>query len=857
MSKKTTIQTEKAGLSLNAKRSIVISAICVVMAIVLAVSIVLVVKNSANSDDTDSNNNSGSSSLYIKNGDFSYFDTDTDTYPKSADDDNWTTYTYKEPDDDGETHGFTKIESTVTDDVVSGVVSTDEDEWDNVAEDLAYNSITNVSNPGTHSTEDADSTVDKNVFVFATKNATSASIVSTSFSVGSLVSAKVTVWLNTQYITSGGATLMLQQYSSTLSALDTYRYAYTFDIPQTDGWVAYELYLFNRTSSSKSVVLSVGIGNTYEGTTAEGILFVDDITYETLTANDYREYVASATDATNYYSIGSDEEDTASYSVFTDAEGNVLNAQTLDEYLNSSDAIVSGKSYSPFTVNDKFEIYSVSNDGTVRDTVALVISQWQDGSDIVIQSSEDAKDHLHISFWLRVKQNGRVTAQANIVLQSLNENGKWEDVDSSSFTSVVTSQEIQTDDNCGWVKYDYYVKPINDSAKSTTLRILCALGNTNGYSDDAVEDYLPKGTLFATSPLVENVSSSDYSSASGTYTKKVSLVGDTASTSVTNGSFSSTASSTSNQPSDWTATFGGANIIYKDGKGNLAPSDLPQNASDVTAAIIKNSSLAPSFDDSERNFLQITNNVATSFGYISDDLTLSANTVYAVSVLARTENGTKPYIYLVRSDASDRTEAILGSVTSNATSTADDASFGMISSSDEGNGWTRYYIVVVTGDESITAHLALFNGSIDGLETQQGTVCYDIASLSTLGTYSIDTTEYEDDAEDAPETLRDRITYTASSGYTVFDELTESELSEIAENDNVVVWQPDWDTMIEEAIEEANADDDDDDSDDDDSTSTSSVDWGLLASVVSSVAMIAALMIVAVIQIFKKRARKS
>lgn len=870
--KKTNQQVEHAGLSANAKKSIIISVICVVMAIVLAISIVLVVKNASTTDDDSSSSSSstGSSSLYIKNGDFAYYDEESTSYPKAED--YWTVRKYEIPelsDDEETSHGFETVSDT--DEVVYGIVSTDSDEWETVTSDLAEEGVTLGNNPGVHAVSD-DTELDKNVYLLASKTATTAAIFSTSFYVSSQESAKITVYLNVSGLQDGSKVSVMAQYynsSTNLSALEEYRYAYDFEIDNTaetdeNGWMKCELYVFNRTTSSKSICLSIGIGNSYTGDEGEGIIYIDDITYETVSANTYRLYAEKETSGTNFHAIESTSASTDEivYSKFSDGQGNDITPIELTDYLELDDAKVSEESYSPFVSGDakdadKFQIFSVSNDGTKKDSVALVLDKWKaDGttySDIIVQSDpDDATDHLHISFWVRLKQNSRVaTTKINIVLQTYTD-GEWEEMDSGSFTSVETPQNIKDDDNCGWVKYEFYVKPTTSSEVATQIRIVCSLGKTEGYSENANSDYLPDGTIYATSPLVEQITASEYSSASsGTYAKKLNLVGDTGSTSITNGMFSSISTNTPDKPSDWTAVFGGENEIFRDGDNSQVPDDLPQSANDVSAKLVKDSDDAPYYDDSEHNYLEITNNVATSYGFISDEISLSSKTVYAISVLAKVSGDAKPYIYLVQDGAETRQDAILGEFTANASTTADDNIFGLISKTD--NGWVRYYIVVVTGDESMTVRLALFNGDIWGEERQQGTVAYDIASLVTLGTYTIDTTEYEEDDDDAPETLRDRITYTAKTGYTVFEELTDTEIAEVkSENDNVTVAEPDWDEMIENAIEEANEEDDDDDDDDDDTTTTT-IDWSLLASVITSVAMIAALLIVAVIQIFKRR----
>ena len=92
---KTTKKVVKQPLAPSTKRTIWITVICVVMAIVLAVSLALVLRQPDVTPDDDGDSDNGSSTLYIKNGDFAYFDDESETFPKSAD--NWTAYTYKLP----------------------------------------------------------------------------------------------------------------------------------------------------------------------------------------------------------------------------------------------------------------------------------------------------------------------------------------------------------------------------------------------------------------------------------------------------------------------------------------------------------------------------------------------------------------------------------------------------------------------------------------------------------------------------------------------------------------------------------------------------------------------------------------
>lgn len=849
MSKTTT--KAKSPMTPSTKKTIIISVICAVMVIILAVSLPLMLRQEASDDTNKPSTDTSTSQAYIKNGDFAYYDKDNTTFPKTAD--NWTKYTYKAPVSDSE-HGFEKLDNEAH--VIGGIIDVNEEVWETVATDLAAKGISGITNPGIHNDD-----LDTNVFMFATKEATNAAIVSTSFSVASQTSAKITVWVNTALITEGNATVAIQQYSSTgLSALDEFSYAKEFSVANAEGWQELNFYVFNRKASSQSVVVNVGIGNTYTGANAQGILFVDDITYTTVSANEYRNFVDNSegvTFASRYGIIGEDATVAASeYASLVGFGSTVATEYTTTTYPTIAEAKVEGNAYSPFTSHDHFGIYKIENNGTVRTPVALELNTWN-GQPIVVKSSADLKDHLHISFWARTHQNN-VLAQGNVILQTLVD-GEWTDLESGSFTSVVTSQDIAEDSNCGWAKYDIYLKPTTSADDGTTVRVLFALGNIKGYA--STSNYTPNGALFVTTPFIEQISASDYSSASsGTYAKKVSLVGATASTSINNGSFSSVSTSNPNQPTSWQPVFAGDNLLYKDGKGNIRPEGLATSQSAVSGSIIRNNKgdvangeCAPKFDDSEQNYLKLTNNVATSYGYLSADINLSAHTVYAFSVLAKTTGNSAPFIYVVK-NVEDRTteNAVMGKIES-ATATGDaatDTKFGMIASSEEGNGWTRYYVVIITGDETVTARVALFNGSIDGQTKQAGTVYYDNVSLTTIGSYTIDTAEYAEGDEDAPATNRDRIKFTTASGYSVFEELTTEEISSlVSANTNVnVSAEPDWEAMVEKALAT-----DEEEDDEEETTTKNNVDVGLILSVVSSVALVGALLIVVVVRWFKKR----
>ena len=914
-----------APLSENTRRAIIITAIIAVAVIVLSVALALILRPTTTTPPANDPSSSGSSSLDIRNGDFYYTSSDDTAYPKTAQ--NWSRYGYKAV--QGSSHDFESL--STNDKAVMGIVTTattsedGSDTWDTVAKDLEVEGVA-PTNPGTHSEDLGD---DK-VYMISTKEATAASILSDSFSVSSSKSVKVTVWLNTEQLTSGKAVVMLQK--STVSAKAENWYAYNFEVAQKEGWQALDFYIFNRDSSTKYIRLSVGLGNVYSGEEgyplvgegddahpiqAEGTLFVDDITYEEVTANDYRAVVdaENAANNTQYKVIENEDiEDESKYLAWT------LQGKTdFDKTYDNATTYANDAGYSPFTNRDDFfkdtetsdpdaevkhdtptgfTIYKLSHDGSnpsateptaigVRLAVGNVLDSGSTGKHGGINTlySLWQKDHHHVSFWVRVKQNNKVS-KANIYVQSWEtDDNEWKDLDSGSWTAQVSSQDIDTDSNCGWVKYDVYLKP---AAVDREVSILVTLGSKDGvYTDEQTQSKLfPSGEMYITRPAYEKISSKDYNNASsGTYAKKLDLTGSSATTSVTNGTFSNVSNSAM-QPSDWTPAFAGDNMLYSDGRGDETIEGINRKADDVKGSRIERGyALYPNIkdggdndnlDDAQKNVLRINNAKATSFGYFSNDITLSARTVYVFSVLTRADVDTaKAHFYLLNNDTSaERSKRVIaeGKALGGAVADKDSALGQAYAGSELGNDWQRLYIVVVTGAESQTARVALFNGKLDGSEKGTGSVYFDQVQMLSLGSYA--TADDPDWTED--QTDKKYIVNWTMNDYNLGDEkitvkdflskanvdllvkvgalkLDEGEQSADGSFSSLTVLQPDeeaWNTMLTVPAEEES---DDTTTETETETESTPVDWGLLFSVISSVALVAALLVVLVVKLFKNR----
>lgn len=822
--------TAKKGLSQTAKKALVISVICVVTAIVIAVSLILALKPVDSKFVADTNNpTTDSSTLTIKNGNFEYVNEAKASYPLSAS--NWSKYGYKAPTGSGSSRsqGYTTLGTNT--DTVMGVIDTKTENWETVSSDLSSFGV-ELSNPG----KPGDSETEYNVYMIHNKTDFAASIYSQSFSVPSSTSVKITVSLKTVDVTGAGAFAMFKYNSS--SALNVsnsgiqYWYAYQFGIDTKGEWQTFEFYIFNQTSSSKTIYANLGLGNVYNNETATGTLFIDDIKYDSdITANDYRlkQETISDPDDNTCYVIERETTDNVVNTVNMNTNSGVLQTLNNAQYMASADSKVDGTTYSPFLSDDEV-IYSMGNDGTDKAEVSAL-------SDEIQVTGPSTNKQLHLSLWVRTMGNNAYAA-TNIYLV---ETGA-EDDHIASFTNIKPADDITKDENNGWYQYHFYLKP---GEASTSVRVLVVFGQRNGYNVSQ-SSTIANGKTYLTAVKTEEISQSEYASAStGTYVSKYDF--DTSSSlSITNGSFDDIVTNSPGTgllyPSSWTPVFAGSNAIYNDGRDNtfdgefVDPVTVPHASDSVTSGVYLGFAGAPTYDTSKKSVLQITNNVETAFGYLSQPISLNANSVTVISVLAKGEGNAVPYVYLFEDLTSEEETVVYQAYTAKVTNAVSDETFNMVSDS---NGWTRYYFVVATGDNAKTVKLALFNGAIDASVTdgvatgvQQGTVYFDQATYTQIGTYTRDV-EGSKEAED--------LTYTAVDGYTELDEM------ELEGFDNV--------KLVDLRLKDVNEPAEEEEEEDGDTTTPSqnNVDVALLVSIISSALLVAALLIVIVVKLFFKK----
>lgn len=847
MSKNT--NTVKKPLSNGAKKAIWITAICLVAVIALTVSLGYILNNDTINPDNDGSNNSGSSTLKIPNGDFLYTKSESTSIPYEAQ--NWIKKTYK----DGSTFGDIEDDTKV----VMGIVNTSD--WDNVSAALSERGL-NVTNPKTHNDKPdqeaiKDGEIDiANVYMIAAKEATNASILSDSFSIPSSASVKITVWFNASQVTNGNPSVMIQR-SSTSTASEKsgstqYWYAYDLEITEytstgANGWQEKVFYVFNRSSSSQSVRINVGLGDVYKNGTAEGVLFVDDIQYEAVTANEYRtKYPDDENVHTSHVIKPTDSKDTT---VVSKNWGETEIGDSVDAYLEKSAAIVDNNAYSPFVKTvDTFKIYNVDNAGSFAQNISLT---GTDGND----------DYLHIYFWMRVVK-GTTKPQASIVDVIVRDTSVTDTTKSLvKLTNIGDVKDITKDDNCGWKQYHIYVKPDQD-ATDAEISV-----NIN-WADTGVTH---NGEIYVSDLMYEVVADSAYSNATvnSTTTVKADLNKTHANTGVTNGTFGYLEDTDKTLPESWTPVYAGSNYIYNDGKGDTGAAP---KKSDINNRIVRGSATDTSaYDDEYHYYLAVTNNVETAQGYLSQSISLSAKSVYRISVLAKTEGTAKPFIYLVNQAAANgedgsREKAIVARFESASANSGMDA---LLSQPAQEDGWVRYYFIVETADEAASVNVALFNGSIEGTTKQQGTVYYDQVCTELLGNYTV---AKDADIEDAK---LYKVTYAekSDSGYADLFDNYFADVDGNTETMNTIEFRADPEDTSTPVFDNVKvvrlADDDkwaemreipeetekDEVADDDDTTTETKndVDVALLLSVISSILLVACLLVVVVIKAFKKK----
>ena len=871
MSKQNVTNNVAIDVNLKKKRALVIIIISLLTAVILTASIILAVYEAPTPEvNNPSYIGNESSSLKISNGDFAYVKDAGLVAPLTAAD--WDIVTLDQDSYDNVKDkytdfniGYNQAKATL------GVIDVDQDGWADVSAQLALSGIS-ISNPNLPEdiADDGVSINDTNVFMIHHKSAYASSIYSESVGLSSSTYNKISVKIKLQNVTGDGAFVMVKKIAATSSnsALEntstgvaTQQWlAYqlhidqaTFDAMTKDanGYATITLYVFNLSNVTTTTYVQVGLGDVYNYTATNevagstGTLFVDEIRTETCTAS---EYVQHRDDGTTAYTIAST--DTDSYSVLEQSNISALST-TFTNYQNQGATEFLSQGLLPFIAgpeNHNGTIYYAERTST-SDTTAKSLS-----FDLGTIAGPDTNDCYHVTFWMRVASpTDNAKAVANIYIV--------DDEGNSTLlrtASAIKNDQLEDADHNGWQQYHLYVKPGNVD-HDVTLEIY--FGDKTDYVADSGNP--PVGKVMVTEIKYEKITRSAYqsSSSSGMAHDLGSTTNTT--TTITNGTFNllqNASSLDARLPSSWTFVYAGQNTLTRDASSTI---EVAHHIGASSIEVLSDANLAPTFDDGNKNVLRITNNVATTAGVLSSSISIPAHSYTMFTVYAKGEGNAVPYIYLY-----DTNEYSIIASVEGTTATGNiflEPLFAPLDAPAENNGFVKYHIFVVTGDESMSVALALFNGALNedcsSASTQQGTVYFDFAAFKNYSTYTReyelndDETDYvydEDGNVKYEDTIADDLAYAIGEVSTGVYGINTDNGDTFYTYDNVAVLN---NQGVLDAPEIEVEDEEDEDDKIEDPTTESKVDVGLLLSIISSCLLVCALLIVIVIKFFPVRRR--
>lgn len=685
-----------ATKSLKSKKAMIISLIAIVAVAVIVVSLVLALWKEVIPSNIESTRPDGdtSSSLDISNSDFKYTYADAQNlqYPLTA-------------------TSWTKRDSVVDSDTLMGVVDTKEDEWNGkVVYDLGQKGLNNTTNPG-YPVADSENS---RIFMISNAEETAASVLSSSFSVASSQYLKVSVWVKTDSITGHGAYVALR--TSDSQASSDYYAVRMENISTAGAWEQYSFYIEGAKNTSQTLYFELGLGQTeFAENPSMGTAFFGEISCEKISKGAFLNNNAEEkTENEDGFYIGhtfdSSDAEESDQTLTRENEFGTVDLLTYEEYKQQFEFL-------PFADDENGSITRITN---VSDTKAGVTY-----SSFTVNPPSINKSY-RLSVWVRTENVAKNTGAYIYLFDNTNSAATSK---TTYFEKINTDEDIENDTFNGWTEYQFYIKPSNSQAIELTLEIYLGMKN---YAAGGV---IPSGTLYIAELALFEIEQSDFNGTSSSSTIKTVDLDQTFDTDnlISNPSFNiplnNSGLETVVRPANWTLYVSGNTAIG--GNGTLAPNAI----GDIQTGLLfkNNSSLLgelgigendfPLKDDDARSVLMINNKVKTSAGVQSASISLSANTFYKISVLAKGIGDAVPYVYLT-----DGRNVLSGY------DKAMDGTAYAAENEEEGNGYVRYYFYIAVGNEAKTVYLELWLGSRNATEEQyvQGIALFDQAYCATI-----------------------------------------------------------------------------------------------------------------------------
>lgn len=731
---------------------------------------------------------------------------------------------------------------------VTGIISRDEKDKEKVinglkgagiTDDATINKLLAIAEDEKPADEN-EKEIDKSVMLFYNKAKTDARVYSNSFTVPTNGYLKITVKIRTEITSGDGAFISFKT-----SASDSADAEQSFTRINTDGkWETYTFYIEGNKTSTKTIYLFAGLGQS--GNPVEGWAEVDFAKAENEKKATYIEYSDD-----NPSAIKSDVIKTKSY--VTDSK----KQDFFYDYLGDSTTTYQmlDKNGSPLTRTDNsvFDeeglpfygdpvIYGVSNptnSGSNGNYIKLA-------KKLKINQST-ATPYYRLSFWAKTKDIQNNTG-AYFYANTYDVNGNALEKYTVSFSQIKTSTK-KDDVNSGWSEYTFLFQP--DNTKAYEVEFIFSLGalkrNADGSFTPAASELATTGDLYVTEFELKEIYQSEFNSATaGVSIQKVSISADTDTGLITNGTFDSPVANaftddvsdvpTGYDPNGWSVRF----PRHQDESGYIY---TPHTADDLLFGIVsKNTSdaikqnylgadHASFFNHSgSDNILAINLKKDTAIGFVSNKLTLQANTYYLISFMVKTNAATNVNAYLT--GEIEQSYKNIGSADSDKYYVYEELAMG---------GYLKYNFIIKTGDKSKSVALELWvgdkdakyeNGSWTNLASTGTIVAFDNARTQTLTEEKFKTLvdEKKDD--------KNIFNKTEEEGFVKDEEGKDTEEKEVIEVTYTTDMQNIWVRDFTYADRDRTASSDDDSDDGAEENPVAPIDWLLLSSLILSIAVI-------------------
>lgn len=896
----------------KSRNSILMRLTLLIMSVIMAFSVALMAACSttpSNDDDDDDSSTeeevTETDEQLIKNGNFNFlYDTsDSLDYPRTPK--SWS-YSF-----DGS--GDTKAPSSSSDALYGVLNVTDKfDEINKVEEgkDPKFGTIADKSQPieNPKSPNGADEKGRDNVLMLYNKNDTAIRYKSPSITIAPNSYIEISLWVKTVGIEKGGAHINITsgvEEPIYLKNINTGGYT---DDAHND-YKQYTFLFVGDALQSKTIYLELGLGYGDQDNQREqqrGYAFFDDITMKHLSMKEFimrgtaletsgqlimfqangepfDENIYDKNDKTAVAYTFDTSWDTAFDSITAWTAFNNVENKAIDANAKFEKSFVVSDKFSSLTDEQKkllenypfIDDYKVSLLQNVNKTSTLLKS-----NNFTLQASK----YYRISFWIKTTEFAENTGFSMYLTNGKDKNqannpvgGEIAYKSYGSLTNLSTprdDKDLEDEDVTkeykqeNWQQVNLLVETGYYQAENVALEFYIGPQyvdtETNG---DQYKWDLIKGSVFFTDPMINEMTKNSYSSAStGTYASKISVsTSSTPTTTITNGGFSTPITSLGTpdysgnplEPSDWLSFPYSHKQMGGEG---VAPADIEGITSGITNRLYGTNDQLPAGNPTSLVINADTTKTPTAFGYTTAFKTMSANSVYRISVdvMANTKFG----IYLVDKDGkvlsdanykakvlTDEEKKELGDdkptdyhrfeENGNRTMFFEDDFTSKSNISNDGTTWKTYYFYVKTLSEAKDFRIEIWLGNklsanSEGTGKTTGTVYFDNVQMTSSATTLFDK-EVKRQVEAGNMTEVDN---------TNKETVVENSKDMFFKGSNIIVSNY---TKANPTPPEEKTEDDNDDEEE-----PTPFNWGILLTGIATLLMAAALIYVLIIKLFKK-----